>query len=402
MKATHPRDKTILFVNTFIPVAPLYEAVFPRLVDKGLWPVALLSQGEYRQSHKDTEMDFLADYGDFVWIPPGLRSHKRWCNILYWLLAPLKLIRTRSQAIVFLTQPPFFFVLGATIARLRKIPYAVQVMDLWPDALVELDYLRKDGLAHRLLLKWVTKAYNHARCVISVGRCMRDRLISQGVKPDKITVFYHWPRVEIHPVEREDNQFLKQEGLYEKFIILYSGNMGYGYSFDSILEAAKRLREYQDIVFMFVGRGPRRKEIEQAIASGQGNVALSDFVPQDFIAHSLSAADIHFLSLRPGFEGAIVPGKFYATLASKRPILYEVMATAEGARIIEEFNCGMVITPGDADSLTAHILHFYNDRKALANTGDHTEKALEYLAQPDLSPDAYVETLLRVMMSKHS
>ncbi len=45
---------------------------------------------------------------------------------------------------------------------------------------------------------------------------------------------------------------------------MYSGNLGLAHSFDEFLEAARRLRDRPDIVFLFVGDGPRLAEVKAA------------------------------------------------------------------------------------------------------------------------------------------
>jgi hypothetical protein len=99
--------------------------------------------------------------------------------------------------------------------------------------------------------------------------------------------------------------------------------MGFAHEFDTILEVAGRLSHYSDILFLFTGRGKRRAEIEAHIERHQPtNMRLLDFVPAEELSQSLAAADVHFICLREGFEGVMVPSKFYGCLASGRAIVY--------------------------------------------------------------------------------
>ena len=89
----------------------------------------------------------------------------------------------------------------------------------------------------------------------------------------------------------------------------------------------------------------------------------------DVLPQSLSAADIHFISLRPSFTGLVVPSKFYGALASGRPIIFEGEDRCEIACVIKENNCGFVVQHRDANTLSNKILYYYNHRINQENDG---------------------------------
>jgi glycosyltransferase involved in cell wall biosynthesis len=70
----------------------------------------------------------------------------------------------------------------------------------------------------------------------------------------------------------------------------------------------------------------------------------------------LAAGDVHFVSLRRGFEGLVVPSKAYGSLAAGRPIVYQGSRDGEIARMIEEEGVGIVVAPGDVEGLAAAFL----------------------------------------------
>ena len=77
-------------------------------------------------------------------------------------------------------------------------------------------------------------------------------------------------RDEIYPVDRESNPLRQSLGLDDKFVAMYSGNLGLAHSFDEFLEAARRLRDRDDIVFLFVGDGPAPGRGPRGPASARG------------------------------------------------------------------------------------------------------------------------------------
>lgn len=104
---------------------------------------------------------------------------------------------------------------------------------------------------------------------------------------------------------------------------MYSGNLGLAHSADEFLAAARRLQDREDIVFLFVGDGPRMKEVREAkAAEGLANIRLLDYFPREQLHCSLSLADVHLISMREEMTGIVVPGKLYGVMAAARPTIF--------------------------------------------------------------------------------
>lgn len=113
---------------------------------------------------------------------------------------------------------------------------------------------------------------------------------------------------------------------------------------------------------MFVGGGSRLVEVRDVAERAKlQNVAFLPFQPYEMLAEALSRGDVHFVSLRPGFEGLVVPSKAYGVLAAGRPIIYEGVRSGEIARMIQEENVGTVVEPGDAEQLERAVLRAKDD-----------------------------------------
>ncbi len=152
---------------------------------------------------------------------------------------------------------------------------------------------------------------------------------------------------------------------------MYSGNLGLAHSFDEFLEAARRLRHRDDIVFLFVGDGPRRSEVAAAKQKyGLDNLRLLDYFPREQLQTSLSLADVHLISMRPEMTGICVPGKLYGAMASARPTLFVGPDHCETADTIRRADCGYTVRPGDVTSVVAAIEH-------LAADPDHSQAMSE-------------------------
>jgi hypothetical protein len=170
---------------------------------------------------------------------------------------------------------------------------------------------------------------------------------------------------DIIPCVSRENSFRIHNGIApETLLVMYSGNLGRAHEFETVLEAARLLKNQgeQGILFLFVGEGPSRLVVERgAAAAGLSNVRFLPFQPGAEISESLGAADLHLVTMRQGMSGLVVPSKFYGVLAAERPCLFVGPLDSEVARVIREVGCGEVIGISEGAKL-AMTIQAYRDR----------------------------------------
>ena len=127
--------------------------------------------------------------------------------------------------------------------------------------------------------------------------------------------------------------------------LLYSGNMGKAHDFMPFLHLARVLNRINPkIVFCFACRGNRLDELKAAITSRDTNVRLAPFAEESELEKRLNAADIHLLSLRPEWQGIVMPSKFFGSLAVGKPVIYAGPEFSSIAGWVREFDVGFVLT----------------------------------------------------------
>jgi len=156
---------------------------------------------------------------------------------------------------------------------------------------------------------------------------------------------------------------------------MYSGNMGRAHDLETLVAAAERLRHRADLRFLFAGHGVGRAVVERA-AERLPNVRLGDYQPRERLAASLSAADLHLVSLAPELCGLIEPSKLYGIMAAGRPALFVGPEESEVARTIRREGCGEVLRPRDADGLARGIESLADDPARRAAMGERGRDAL--------------------------
>jgi colanic acid biosynthesis glycosyl transferase WcaI len=302
------------------------------------------------------------------------------------------------DTLVFLTNPPFYSIIGSWIRKFRGGRFVYILMDIFPDIMVRAGALKEGGVAARILGRIAREPLRAADVVVVLGDDMRKVVIREGACPDKVVTIRNWadPK-KIRPVPHAENPFRLEWGLDGKFVVEYSGNLGVSHSFDEILAVAEELSGCDEIRFLFVGGGVRFKEVGRVVTSkGLGNVVMRPYQAAADLSHSLSTGDVHYVSLRNGFEGLVVPSKTYGIMAAGRPMIYQGNEGGEIPQMIVRERFGFVVPEGDRSGLRDAILRLYRDREMAVRMGILARRALEEKHSAAIGLDEYRKVLAAV------
>jgi len=308
------------------------------------------------------------------------------------------LLRLRARPDVFLplTTPPMV-ALAAQLAALRsRVPVVALVQDLYPDIAVRLGVVSNDGLVHRLWAGVAAASLRQATSVITLSELMAEHVRGYGVRPDRIEVIPNWALAELEaePAPADGAAARLEYGFGDRFVVMYSGNLGAGHQFETLLAAARRLRLRRDIVFAFVGAGVRKAEVERFVAREQlSNVRCLPLAPRERLAESLGAADLHVITMRDGLEGLVVPSKLYGVLAAARPALFIGPAKDSVAETLRSAQAGVCLDNGDVSGVVTAILELALHPEAGRAMGHRGRAHLEAELSRSRALDAYERVL---------
>jgi glycosyltransferase involved in cell wall biosynthesis len=262
------------------------------------------------------------------------------------------------DVVVSLTTPPMVATLGLALSRLRGASSLLWVMDVYPQLACELGVLGRRSLVTRLLDRLGRYMLKRSDGVIALGETMAGRLHALGAK--RVTVIHNWADGRtIRPCPAQDNELRAARGWEDRFVILYSGNLGLAHEFDTVLGSAELLRDEPRFLFAFVGEGPRLAEVRQKTQRrGLPNVEFHPQVGRDDLGQSLTSADVHLVTLREGLAGLLVSSKIYGILAAGRPTLYVGPPEGEIPEILREGRCGTLHSVSDSAGLAAAIRRY--------------------------------------------
>lgn len=288
----------------------------------------------------------------------------------FTLSSAVALLLMKRPDTVLGSSPPLFPVFSTwLVARIRRIPYVTEVRDLWPASAVELGVLRNPMLIRTM--SWMERQlYNHSQRIVVLTQGIRDDIVGRGWPFERVKVVTAGiDETMLFPDPAAGRALREALGLVGKQVVLYFGALGTANNIDVLLRCARRLQTRQELVFVLVGDGMMREEIQRTIATeGLRNVLVLPAVPKVDARKYICAADLCVVTLQdiPLFRGAI-PTKLLDYMACGRPVLCGVRG--EALRILEEAGAGKGFEPNDDAQLAQLIEALAPDEAAKIELG---------------------------------
>lgn len=318
----------------------------------------------------------------------------------FYLFATFRaLFGPRYRVAVFLTTPPYIGFIGHVLRLFKRTRIIQWIMDLYPDAMIAHGLIQSGRLEHRLLSWCTRRLLRHSHRIWGLGPFARDKIaayLAPG-QSSKIEVVPLWGDPSLEPMPSHDSPFRSQYGFDGRLGVMYSGNMGLGHDFTTIVDAAQRVQDLPEIRFAIVGGGPRlegvRRDVEQR---GLKNVAFYPYAPRDQLRESLCAADVHLISQIPAWQGIIVPSKMAGILAVGRPVLFVGAEQNEIARWTLDSQAGRTFAIDDGEGLASAIEELYRNSQLRETMGANGRRFYEKQLASDVGLGRLVESVERL------
>lgn len=297
-------------------------------------------------------------------------------RLLTWVGAFVHLLwvvwrRSKHCHLVLVSNPP----LNVFVPLFTRKKFSFIVYDLYPDSLFSQGFVKRNSFLGRW---WMTKnkqIFAKADCVFTLSEDMK-KAVAQYVAEDKIKIVYNWAHNEhIRPIDKKENVFLTELKLQDKFIVLYSGNMGMTHDIDVLVDVADRLKENEKIHFLFIGEGAKKAVVEEKVARyGLKNCSVLPYQPLEVLPYSMGAADLAVVTTDAKQSGLSVPSKTYTYLATGAALLCLAEDNTELARLTRERRIGRCFVSQDLGGIAGYILQMVSDRRLLQEYKDNSRK----------------------------
>lgn len=287
------------------------------------------------------------------------------------IYATLKL--GHQDYIITISQPPILGgllgVIGKSIKHAKNI-YCIH--DFNPEQSLAVGY-SKSKLLTTAAMRVDKFNCKHADQVVVVGRDMIDTL-KKRFKNKRVpicTFINNWiDEKEIHPLPKHDREvvaFRRRYGLEDKYVVMYSGNLGLYYDLENLIKEIKKLPEDtkaedgRRVAFAFVGSGSIKEKLASYVEKhGIKNVVFIPYQDKNRLVYSLNACDCLLCISAAGIKGVSVPSKIYGIMAAGKPVLGILEPGSEARIIMEEAGCGLLSNPGDYKKFRENLYQFFS------------------------------------------
>lgn len=326
-------------------------------------------------------------------------------NILaYFFNSILATCKIKKQDYIYtISQPPILGgMLGVVGKFLKGGKLIYNIQDFNPEQTIAVGYAKNKILLNFALAvdKFSCKRANK---VIVVGRDMQETLKARFHEknvPNNIFINNWINEEEIYPLEPANAKvraFKEKYDLQDKFVIMYSGNIGLYYDLENIIKVIAKFKNRGDVIFAFVGDGTVKKKIETyATENSLTNVKFIPYQPKEELIYSLNAADIHWVVNAKGIKGISVPSKLYGVMATGKAVLGVLEIGSEGRLILEDANCGICSEPGDYEAMQKNIQYILENKDLVTSLGINGRAYLEQNLAKEVSILKYQQNILSV------
>nr|WP_307990892.1 glycosyltransferase family 4 protein [uncultured Niameybacter sp.] len=287
----------------------------------------------------------------------------------------------KYKTVIVYSNPPLLPIIPALTKKLFGFDLVFVAYDIYPEVAILLGATREGSVIDKVTNKVNQVLYRNTAKVVALSQEMKDYLIKHKpyMTEEKVEVIPNWytdkPELKETTIHNQKFRDLKASG---KTIILYSGNMGMAQDMQTIIEAAKQLKDVKEIQFMLVGHGCKLNILrEQAERESLHNIEFHEFLHGTEFTDVLKIADAYIVSLEKGVEALSVPSKTYSYMAVGRPLLTIMSDQTDIARDVQNNNIGFVIKQGEVQKMVQAITTLKEDKQLVVEMSQRCREVYE-------------------------
>lgn len=277
-----------------------------------------------------------------------------------------------GDIVVVKTDPPLLSILGWIAGIIKPIKLVSWCQDLFPEIAEHAlgsGTLTRPGYAALKCLR--NASLNKCDMVVVLSEDMKNHLLRQGTR-SHIEILPNWA-IQTACQDRVSFVDLRREWkLSDRIVLGYSGNLGRAHDVDTFISAAVDFVELEQLTLLFIGGGAGLRKVQHNLnPDALKNTVFLPYQPKEILSETLRVPDIHWFSLNPEMNAHVYPSKFYGILQSGRPVIFVGDPDSELARMIRQYNCGLVAAPGDSQGLVKCVRSLYENEELRKEMGSN-------------------------------
>ena len=346
-----------------------------------------------------------------LYIAANKGAVKRVLNyVSYFVKSLLAAMRLPKPDVVIATSPQIFCgYVGVWYKLLRRVPLVMEIRDIWPESMFAVGAnVPKIGI---WMLEIIEKAmYRKCDKLVTVGQGYFDRLAEKGVSKEKMSIVMNGTDLAVYSPREKNMELLKKYGLDGKFVVSYIGTVGMACGLEVVLDAAEKLAHLQsqansedsaslrlcvkkDVVFVIVGDGAHREQLEvEAKKRGLANVVFTGRQPKSSMPDWVSSSDANLVHLKKTeLFTTVMPSKIFESAGCKRPIIMGVDGYAK--KLVMDAKAGLDMVPENAGSLVECVNRLASDPALCATLGENAYNNIAQVHNRDKQAEDYLKVL---------
>lgn len=294
-------------------------------------------------------------------------------------------IRYRNDYLFIVSNPPISVFLPLFCPN----RYSFLIYDVYPDVLIKTGLISESSFIAKFWCKMNRRTYSKADKIITLTNSMSS-LIQNYCGEKQVEIIPIWSGQSFfRPIPFENNPFILKYGLKNKYVVLYSGNLGATLNIEIIPKLASRVKN-KEVVFLVIGNGDRKKWLSEEVQKlNLDNLILLDLQSVEMMPYSFGSADLAIISQNRLSSEMSLPSKTFDFMSAGLPLLCVADLNSELSYLVSKYNNGKCFSPDQADDIVSFIedmsinkkLNELYKKNSLKASRNHTEDNAKTIAK---------------------
>jgi glycosyltransferase involved in cell wall biosynthesis len=311
----------------------------------------------------------------------------------------LAAFRIQNFDLVMGTSPPIFQAVSAWMAAtIKRVPFLLEIRDLWPAFAVDMGVL-KNPLLIKMSESLESFLYARANHIVVNSPAYGNYLMERGIRSDKVTLVPNGVDPQMFKPNGKGKKIRNKLGLHGKYVVTYAGALGMANDIPTLIKAAERLKHEKNVNFLLVGDGKDRNKLESMTETLKlENITFTGAVPKTQMPEYLAASNacVAILKNIPMFK-TTYPNKVFDYMAAGRPTILVIDGVIRD--VIEDAKGGIFVPPGDDSALAAAIRKLARDPEQANNMGRNAREYVIKNFNRKRHSQAFADLINRVAIS---
>jgi len=302
---------------------------------------------------------------------------KRYFNDLHYAFQSMrKWKKVKNVDVIYLQSNPTIFLPMFLLKLFKRKPIVYVIYDVFPGHAYDIGVVKSKAV-YKVMRLVQKPCYRLADRIVVLEQDMKDKVVEQGAKPEKVKIIPAWYDVNsTKEVSVENNRFIRKYDIdTSKFYVQFAGTIGYIFRYEAFLELAERVKSYPDIIIQIIGDGAKKTEFEEkAKELNLINIKFYPLQPVDLVPDVYSTCNVCLIPLKKGVIGNGIPSKAAILMACHRVIVNSVEIGSAYAQMFCENKMGVSVDIDDSDGLAVAIIDLFEHPEKISVMADNAQR----------------------------